>query len=124
MSSARILVVDDNPSNLKLICAMLKFSGYEVVTVMDGEGAQALLDSGDQFDLILMDVLLPGIDGLELTRRLKTNAATRHIPIAILTASAMKGDDKRALASGANSYFTKPINTRTFPLEVAKLLAS
>ena len=112
MSAARILVVDDNPSNLRLVCAVLRFAGHDVYTAVDAEAAQALIDAGKPFDLILMDVSLPGMDGLELTRRLKANEATRHVPIAILTASAMKGDDQKAAASGADGYFTKPINRK------------
>lgn len=121
MSKARILVVDDNAMNQKLICSTLRFAGFELATAVDAEAAQELI-AAEPPDLILMDVSLPGMDGLELTRKLKSNEATCRIPIIILTASAMKGDDERALASGADGYITKPIDTRTFPKEVQKLL--
>ncbi len=122
MSKGRILVVDDNPMNLKLICSTLRFAGHELTTAQDAEAAQETIDRSGPFDLILMDVSLPGMDGLELTRRLKTSDRTRNIPIVILTASAMKGDDQRAMDSGADGYITKPIDTRLFPRQVETYL--
>jgi CheY-like chemotaxis protein len=118
----RILVVDDNPTNLKLIADLLSFEGYEVFHAMDAEEAQVLL-SGTLPDLILMDIALPGMDGLSLTRLLKADARTSHIRIIALTAFAMKGDDEKALAAGCDGYITKPIDTRGLPRVLAGILA-
>ena len=119
--SARILVVDDNPTNLKLASEVLELEGHEVRRAMDAEQALEVLQM-DLPDLILMDIALPGMDGLELTRRLKADARTRAIPIVALSAFAMKGDEEKARASGCDGYITKPINTRTFPAQVAAFL--
>lgn len=121
MSAGNILVVDDNPTNLKLASTTLKFAGYSVSTATDAEIAQELI-AASPFDLILMDIGLPGMDGLALTRKLKGDEKTRHIPIVILTAFAMKGDDTKAYEAGCNGYITKPINTRIFPTQVAGFL--
>jgi two-component system, cell cycle response regulator DivK len=110
----RILVVDDNPTNLKLVAYLVKANGYDVETAGDADAAlDAIRDR--QPDLILMDLQLPGIDGLELTRRLKANASTVGIPIIAVTAFAMKGDQDKALAAGCDDYITKPIDTRSLP---------
>jgi CheY-like chemotaxis protein len=119
--SARILVVDDNPTNLKLASEVLELEGHDVLRAMDAEQALDVLQLHSP-DLILMDIALPGMDGLELTRRLKADARTRAVPIVALSAFAMKGDEEKALASGCDGYITKPINTRTFPAQVAAFL--
>lgn len=121
MSSARILVVDDNPTNLKLVSDVLAFDGYAVLKAADAEEAQTVIERTLP-DLILMDIALPGMDGLTLTRKLKAGETTRHIPIVALTAFAMKGDDQKALAAGCNGYITKPIDTRKLCDQVAALL--
>jgi CheY-like chemotaxis protein len=122
MKTARILVVDDNPTNLKLVSELLAFEGYEVLRAMDAEEAQVVITSTLP-DLILMDIALPGMDGLTLTRHLKVDERTRHISIVALTAFAMKGDKQKALDAGCDGYITKPIDTRAFPGEVAGILA-
>ena len=122
MKTARILVVDDNPINLKLVSDLLAFEGYEIRTAMDAEEAQVIL-TDTLPDLILMDIALPGMDGLTLTRHLKADARTRHIRIVALTAFAMKGDEQKARDAGCDGYITKPIDTREFPGEVARILA-
>jgi CheY-like chemotaxis protein len=122
MKNARILVVDDNPTNLKLVSDLLAFEGHEVLNAMDAEEAQIVL-TATLPDLILMDIALPGMDGLSLTRLLKADARTRHIRIVALTAFAMKGDEQKALDAGCDGYITKPIDTRTLPAEVAGILA-
>jgi CheY-like chemotaxis protein len=119
--SAKILVVDDNPTNLKLVSELLEFEGHEVLKAVDAEEAQVVLASTLP-NLILMDIALPGMDGLTLTRKLKADERTRHIRIVALTAFAMKGDDLKALDAGCNGYVTKPIDTRKFPAEVAAFL--
>ena len=120
---ARILVVDDNPVNLKLICDLLECEGYDVERAPDAEAAQVMLRSRT-LGLILMDVSLPGMDGLTLTRLLKANEATRHIPVIAVTALAMKGDEEKAFEAGCEGYISKPLDTRRLVLQVASLLQS
>jgi CheY-like chemotaxis protein len=122
MKIARILVVDDNLTNLKLVSDLLAFEGHEVLNAMDAEKAQIVL-ADTLPDLILMDIALPGMDGLTLTRQLKADARTCHIRIVALTAFAMKGDEQKALDAGCDGYITKPIDTRALPGEVAGILA-
>ncbi len=119
---ARILVVDDHPINLKLVSELLEFEGYTVDCAEDS--AQALnAISRCEPDLILMDVALPGMDGLSLTREIKADPRTRHIPIIAVTAFAMKGDEERVREAGCDDYIAKPIDTRKLPAQVARLLA-
>ena len=119
--SAKILVVDDNPTNLKLVSDVLAFEGHEILKAVDAEEAQLVL-AGILPDLILMDIALPGMDGLTLTRKLKADERTCHIRIVALTASAMKGDEQKALGAGCDGYIAKPIDTRKFPAQVATFL--
>jgi CheY-like chemotaxis protein len=116
-----ILVVDDNPTNLKLVSDMLEFEGHDILKAVDAEQAQVVL-ADTLPDLILMDIALPGMDGLTLTRKLKADEHTRHIRIVALTAFAMKGDDQKALDAGCDGYITKPIDTRALPGLVAEIL--
>ena len=108
-----ILIVDDHAMNLKLATELLMLEGCDVLTAIDAEAAQEILDSSIP-DLILMDLALPGMDGLTLTRKLKAQTRFQRVPIVALTASAMKGDQQRAFAAGCNGYITKPIDTRSF----------
>ncbi len=121
MAGDPILVVDDNPTNLKLIRVLLAGEGYEVRTAGDAEEALAALQ-GFRPRLVLMDLQLPGMDGLELTRRLKADPGTRDILIVALTAYAMKGDEEKAREAGCDGYLAKPIDTRTLPAQVAGYL--
>ncbi|HEX9265775.1 MAG TPA: response regulator [Candidatus Binatia bacterium] len=121
MAKNSILIVDDNPVNLKLIRVLLTGEGYDVRTAADAEEAMQVLKEASPH-LILMDVQLPGIDGLELTRRLKTDPATRDIKILGLTAYAMKGDEEKILAAGCDGYIAKPIDTRTLPRVIGHYL--
>ena len=114
MPTQSILIVDDNPVNLKLIRVLLAGEGYDVHTAGDADEALRFLKNLSP-QLILMDVQLPGIDGLELTRRLKADPATRDIKILGLTAYAMKGDREKILAAGCDGYIAKPIDTRALP---------
>lgn len=120
--SATILVVDDNPTNLKLASDVLEFEGYNILKAVDAEEAQVVLATTLP-DLILMDIALPGMDGLTLTRKLKAEERTRGIRIVALTAFAMKGDDQKAFDAGCDGYITKPIDTRKLPDQVAGYLA-
>ncbi|HEY0255343.1 MAG TPA: response regulator [Kofleriaceae bacterium] len=117
-----VLIVDDNPTNLKLVTFLVKSHGYDVMTATDAGSAQAAIRT-NRPAVILMDLQLPGIDGLELTRRLKADPETRAIPIVAVTAYAMKGDHEKALAAGCDDYVTKPIDTRTLPDVIARHVA-
>jgi CheY-like chemotaxis protein len=119
--AATILVVDDNPINLKLVSDLLAFEGYRVLKAADGEEAATRVKR-DPPELILLDVDLPGMDGLTLTKKLKSDPPTADIIIVALTAFAMKADRQRAIAAGCDAYVTKPINTRELPAQVAELL--
>ena len=121
MSGEPILIVDDNATNMKLVRILLASEGYDVRTAADAEEALNVLKEFYP-RLILMDVQLPGIDGLELTRRLKSDPATQDIMILGLTAYAMKGDKERIIAAGCDGYIPKPIDTRTLPELVAGYL--
>jgi CheY-like chemotaxis protein len=116
-----ILVVDDNPTNLKLVADVLGFEGYSIQKATNAEQAQEAVRLSPP-DLILMDIGLPDMDGLALTRKLKSNQVTSHITIVALTAFAMKGDQEKAIAAGCDGYIIKPIDTRAFPKQVAELL--
>jgi CheY-like chemotaxis protein len=119
--SAVILIVDDNPINLKLASDVLGFDGYEILTAVNAEEAQLVLAQTIP-DLILMDIALPGMDGLTLTRKLKSDERTRKICIVTVTAFAMKGDEKKAFDAECDGYIAKPINTRIFCRQVALFL--
>jgi CheY-like chemotaxis protein len=119
--SATVLVVDDHSSNLKLVSDVLGFDCYHILQAVNAEHAQSIL-THTLPDLILMDIGLPGMDGLTLTRKLKVSERTRHIPIIALTAFAMKGDMQKATDAGCDGYITKPIDTRKFPAQVAAFL--
>jgi two-component system, cell cycle response regulator DivK len=122
MAGEPILIIDDTPVNLKLTRILLANEGYEVRTAPDAEEALAILESFHP-KLMLVDIQLPGIDGLELTRRVKAKAATSDIVVVALTAFAMKGDEQRAREAGCDGYITKPIDTRTLPGRVRDYLA-
>lgn len=114
MPKEPILVVDDNPMNLKLAQLLLTIEGYEVRTAGHAEEAMAILQSFHP-RLILMDVQMPGIDGLELTRRLKSDPSFRDVIILAVTAYAMKSDEQKALEAGCDGYIAKPLDTRGLP---------
>jgi CheY-like chemotaxis protein len=121
MAGEGILIVDDNAVNLKLLRLTLSVAGYEIRTAIDAEQATAVLTTFRP-RLILMDIQLPGMDGLELTRRLKADPSTCGAIVLAVTAYAMKGDEERARAAGCDGYVTKPIDTRTLATTVAQHL--
>jgi len=123
MAGESVLVVDDNPTNLKLVAYVLTSRGFDVRTAVDAETALTAIAARAP-RLILMDLQLPGIDGLELTRRLKADPQTKGIVILAVTAYAMKGDEERARAAGCDGYVAKPIDTRTLPDVVARHLGA
>jgi CheY-like chemotaxis protein len=116
-----ILIVDDNHIDLKLQSGLLQIAGFETSTAIDAESAHALLRVRVP-DLILMDIALPGMDGLAFTRIIKADPRLRQVPVVALTASAMKGDDRMAHEAGCDLYITKPIDTRRFPQQIGSVL--
>ena len=114
MAGEIVLVVDDNAMNLKLVRFLLERRGYDVRDAKCGADALSILESVVPA-IILMDIQLPGIDGLELTRRIKRDERTRDVPVIAVTAFAMAGDDKKAADAGCDGYVTKPIDTQAFP---------
>jgi CheY-like chemotaxis protein len=123
MGAETILVVDDNPMNLKLIRLLLEHEGFAVATAVDTEAAAVILATLRP-KLILMDIQLPGKDGLIYTREVKANPQTCDITIVALTAYAMKGDDHKALAAGCDGYIPKPIDIVTFIHDIHMYLAT
>jgi CheY-like chemotaxis protein len=122
MAGEPVLIVDDNPQNLKLARVILVSEGYDVRTAVDAEEALRVLETFAP-RLILMDLQLPRMDGLELTRRIKADPRHRNTIVIALTAYAMKGDDEKAFAAGCDGYMTKPIDTDALPRVVAGRLA-
>jgi CheY-like chemotaxis protein len=119
----RILVVEDNLLNLELVTDLLEAAGFIICRALTAEeGLRAARELSP--DLILMDLSLPGLDGLAATRALRADPATRHLTIIALTAHAMRGDEALALRAGCDGYLTKPIDTRTFAAKVAAFIAT
>jgi CheY-like chemotaxis protein len=116
---APVLVIDDNTQNLKLLRVLLSVEGYDVQTATDAEHALRVLETFTP-EVILMDLQLPGMDGLELTRRLKADPLRRAIRVIAVTAYAMKGDDEKARAAGCDDYVSKPIDANTLSKVVAR----
>lgn len=123
MARNRVLIVDDNQVNTKLVSVTLDLAGYEVRTAGDAQEALSVLESFEPV-LILMDIQLPGMDGLELTRRLKADSRYSRTVILAITSYAMKGDEERVLNAGCDGYIAKPIDTRTFANVVASYLTA
>ncbi len=117
----RKLVVEDNETNMYLIRFILEKNGYEVTEAMEGAvGVELAVE--EKPDLIIMDLQLPDIDGLEATKRIRASGAAAEIPIIAVTSFAMAGDRERALAAGCTGYIEKPINPETFIAEMEKYL--
>src|SRR5262245_28627221 len=121
MAGEKVLIVDDNPANAKLVRRLLEGEGFEARTAVDAPDALDVLRSFKP-RLVLMDIQLPGMDGLELTRRLKADPAMAGVVIVALTAYAMKGDEERVRAAGCDGYLSKPIDTRAFPATIRRFL--
>ncbi|WP_347274033.1 response regulator [Candidatus Kuenenia sp.] len=121
MSNKNVMVVEDNEKNRKLIRVVLKAKGYNVIEATTGEEALSLLKE-QRPDIILMDIQLPGIDGLTLIRQIKADVGKKDIPIIAVTAHAMKGDEQKILETGCDAYMSKPIDTRELPLTIEKYL--
>jgi len=107
---ARILVVEDNQVNQKVVTAVLRKRGYRIELANDGMEALSKLEKNGSFDLVLMDVQMPVLDGLEATRRIRQEKRWRDLPIVAMTAHAMNGDRERCLDAGMNGYISKPVH--------------
>src|SRR5688572_17240093 len=118
---ATILIVEDNPANMTLAVFLLQSAGHSVIRATDAE-AGLTLARDEQPQLILMDIQLPGMDGLEATALLKRDASTRAIPVVALTALAMKGDEARIRAAGCDGYIAKPLQYKDFLAAVSAQL--
>jgi two-component system cell cycle response regulator DivK len=117
----KILIVEDNAMNRALLMAILKPDGYELLTAENGQlGVE--IATRELPDLILMDVMLPVMNGYDATRKIKANPATRHIPIVAVTANAVPTERDRALDAGCDGYITKPVDTRALPNQVKLFL--
>ncbi len=119
--SVRILHVEDHLANRMIVRDLLEFQGYQVIEVSDGEEALAAADR-ERPDLILMDIQLPRISGLEASRRIKSREELRHIPIIAITSFALSGDDQKAAEAGCDAYIAKPYRPRDLLQLVRKLL--
>ncbi len=119
---AKVLIVEDNPTNMTLAVFLLQSAGHTVLSATDAE-AGLTLARDEQPNLILMDIQLPGMDGLEATALLKRAETTRAIPVIALTALAMKGDEERIRAAGCDGYIAKPMRYKEFLAAIAAQLA-
>jgi len=117
----KILIVEDNPRNMRLMEMTLRAKNYALLRATDGEEALDMAGR-ERPDLIIMDVRLPRMSGLEVTRKLRENPAFSHTPIIGVTAHAMKGDREKVLEAGCDLYLSKPINTRELPGVIAEML--
>ena len=121
MAGAKILIVEDNPLNLELISDILEAKGYAITAAVTGADALKQVDI-EAPDLILMDIQLPGIDGLTVTGMIKKKPGLEDIPIIALTAHAMRGDEKKAREAGCDGYISKPIDTRAITKTIQSFL--
>jgi two-component system cell cycle response regulator DivK len=120
---AKVLLVEDNPANMTLATFLLESAGHTVIAATDAEAGLTLARE-EQPGLILMDIQLPGMDGLQATALLKRDHATRAIPVIALTALAMKGDEERIRAAGCDGYIAKPLAYREFLAVISAQLSS
>jgi CheY-like chemotaxis protein len=122
MDNRTVLVVEDNDMNMQLVEYLLEEGGYHIVKAASGEEALTITLTGRPPDLILMDIHLPGMDGLSVVREMKSNGRTKTIPILALTAHAMRGDKDRFLEAGCDGYISKPIDVKTFLSSIEQFL--
>ena len=121
MIEKKILIVEDNPLNMRLMEMTLEAKNYTLLKATDGEEALDMA-TRERPDLIIMDIQLPKLNGLEVTRKLRDTLACSHIPIIAITAYAMKGDEEEAIKAGCDVYLSKPVNTRQLPGMIAEML--
>ncbi len=117
----RILIVEDNPQNMNVFEMVLRAKGYTLLKATDGEEALDMALSGRP-DLIIMDIQIPGMNGLEVTRKLRENSAFSHTPIIAVSAYAMRGDREKAIEAGCNAYLPKPFNIHELRGMIAEML--
>ncbi|HDH86753.1 MAG TPA: response regulator [Desulfobacteraceae bacterium] len=117
-----ILILENDPKNLKLVTDILQVSGYATLQATDGKQGVELARK-EKPDLILMDIQIPVMDGLEATKLLKNDGATRDIPVIALTAYAMKGDEEKMRAAGCDGYITKPIDIKGFLKKISEVIS-
>jgi len=125
VSSRRILVVEDNDMNMQLVEYLLEEGGFDIIKAASGEEALSITrdTTAPPLDLILMDIHLPGMDGLSVVRAMKADERTKTVPILALTAHAMRGDKDRFLEAGCDGYISKPIDVKTFLASIGQYLA-
>jgi two-component system cell cycle response regulator DivK len=121
MNAHKVLVVEDNERNLKLVRDVLQYAGYQVLSASTGEEGVELAKSASP-DVILMDLQLPGIDGMEALRRIRGTPATANVPVVAVTAFAMRDDRDRAIDAGFDGYVEKPLSVRDLPHQVRQFL--
>lgn len=121
VTGEKILVVEDNPLNMELVSDLLRSKGYQVIEATTGEQALKLIKEHHP-SLVLMDVQLPELDGLSVTRIIKTDPATSDITVVAITAHAMRGDERKVYEAGCAAYLAKPIDTRELPKVVSRFL--
>jgi two-component system cell cycle response regulator DivK len=119
--SKRVLVVEDQEDNMQIMNDMLVSAGYEVIKAVNGIEGVAMAGSHTP-DLILMDIMLPGLDGYEATRRIKDDTALRHIPVIAVTSYALDGEEGRAEEAGCDAYFSKPVSPRVLLAKVREFI--
>ncbi len=122
MAGESVLIVDDTPLNLKLLALLLTAKGFAVKSAITAEAALGMLETYDPV-LMLLDLRLPGMSGIDLCKVLRANPKYDRTVLVAVTASAMKGDDEKAFAAGFDGYVTKPVDTRAFPGVIADLMA-
>lgn len=120
---AKLLIIEDNPANMKLSTLLLNNAGHTILCAVDAEAGLTMART-DHPDLILMDIQLPGMDGLEATAQLKKDPATTAIPIIALTAMAMKSDREKSLVAGCDAYIAKPLRYQELYAVIDRLLAN
>ncbi|MDQ3336267.1 MAG: response regulator [Myxococcota bacterium] len=120
---AKVLVIEDNPANMTLATFLLQSADHTVLAAIDAESGLTMARE-EQPDLILMDIQLPGMDGLAATKLLKEDAATSSIPVIALTSLAMKGDEERIRAAGCDGYIAKPMRYKEFLAAITEQLAA
>ena len=123
MPKYKVTVIEDNDINMKLVKTLLDLAGYEVIAATDAETGIDLIRT-HQPDLILMDVQLPGMDGLSATKIIKQDEALKFIPVVALTSYAMRGDEEKAKQAGCTGYISKPIDTRNFSKYISDYISS
>ncbi len=121
MAEGKVLLIEDNPLNMELAVDLLEIDGYEVLTATTAEEGIELAQK-ETPDLILMDISLPGIDGLEATRILKKDKKVKDVPIVAMSAHAMTGDKEKAMEAGCVGYITKPIDTKSLVEKVKEFM--